>query len=160
MRLSVLLLSMMFIITVDASTNKKGDSLKQAIKTAESGTKLQAERLKIISENLANEHTTSTAPGSDPYRRKTIHAKNVYDKKSKAQLVKVKKYAEDHKTPFEVKYDPNHPAADVNGYVKTPNVNKEIERADALEAQRSYEANLSAIETIKSMQSKTLEILR
>lgn len=160
MRFALLIFILWSSSAYSTPSKGKGDSLKRAVQTAESGMKFQSERLKIISENLANEHTTGTAPGSDPYRRKTVHAKNTYNKKSKAALVKVKKYSLDRKTPLEVKYDPNHPAADVNGYVKTPNVNKEIERADALEAQRSYEANLTTIETIKSMQSKTLEILR
>ena len=160
MRLLLLLTMLLSCTVVNAAKSSGGDSLKQALKTAESGTKFQAERLKVISENMANEHTTGSTPGADPYRRKTIHATNVYDKATKAKIVKVKKYDVDRKAPMEVRYDPNHPAADINGYVKMPNVNKEIERADALEAQRSYEANLSAIETIKSMQSKTLEILK
>lgn len=138
----------------------EGDALKKAIKVAEHGSKFQAQRLKVIAENLANEHTTSTTPGGDPYRRKRIHAKNNYDKKHATRLIKVKKYSEDTKTPFDLRYDPNHPAADLNGYVKYPNVSKEIERADSLEAERSYSANLSVIETVKSMQTKTLEILR
>lgn len=135
------------------------DDLQKAVEVAAHGSKFQAERLKIASENLANEYSTSTMPGGDPYRRKIIFAKNRYDKRLKTNVVSVSKFDVD-KAPFILKYDPNHPAADLTGYVKYPNIKKVIERADAIEAQRSYEANLSIIEMSKSMMQKTLEVIR
>ena len=61
---------------------------------------------------------------------------------------------------FGKKYDPNHPAADDDGYVLTPNVNSLIEMTDMREAQRSYEANMEVIKASKSMLSSTIDVLR
>lgn len=135
------------------------DNLQKAIEIAAHGSKFQAERLKIVAENLANEDSTAATPGADPYRRKVVFAKNRYDPALKTQVISVRKFDVD-KSAFTLKYDPRHPAAALNGYVKYPNVQKEIERADAIEAQRSYEANLSVIEMSKSMMQKTLEVIK
>jgi flagellar basal-body rod protein FlgC len=64
------------------------------------------------------------------------------------------------RSDFIKRFDPNHPAADKEGYVLAPNVNKLVEMMDMREAQRSYEANLSAVKTSRSMLRKTLELLR
>ncbi len=135
------------------------DSLQKAIEIAAQGNNIQSERLKIVAENLANELSTSDMPGGDPYRRKIMFVENKYDKYKKTNLLKVKRYSED-KAPFILKYEPSHPAADVNGYVKMPNITKEIERSDASEAQRAYEANLGVIETSRAMIQKSLDIIR
>lgn len=135
------------------------DSLQKAIEIASQGNNIQSERLKVVAENLANELSTSDTPGGDPYRRKIMFVENKYDKNKKTRLLRVKKYEED-KSPFILKYEPSHPAADMNGYVKMPNVSKEIERADASEAQRAFEANLGVIETSRTMIQKNLEVLR
>jgi len=135
------------------------DSLQKSIEIATKGNEIQSERIKIAAENIANEHTTSNKPGGDPYRRKVVFVENKYDKKRQNNLLKVKKYGED-KSSFEMKYDPSHPSADANGYVKMPNVRKMIEMADASEAQRSYEANLGVIEMSRSMINKTLDVIR
>lgn len=60
---------------------------------------------------------------------------------------------------FKLKYNPDHPAADENGYVKMPNVNSIVEVMDMREAQRSYEANLGMIQQSKSMMMKTINLL-
>jgi flagellar basal-body rod protein FlgC len=57
-------------------------------------------------------------------------------------------------------YEPGSPAADGNGYVKTPNVNTITEMMDMREAQRSYDANLNVIDAAKSMLSRTIDLLR
>ena len=135
------------------------DSLQKAIEVAAQGNNIQSERLKIVAENLANELTTSDTPGGNPYKRKIMFVENKYDKHKKTNLLRVKKYDVD-KAPFELKYEPSHPAADINGYVKMPNIKKEIERSDASEAQRAYEANLGVIETSRAMMQKSLEVIR
>ena len=61
-------------------------------------------------------------------------------------------------TPFRTVYDPSHPAADANGYVKLPNVSEMVEVADMREAERSYEANLASLSQARSMIAKTLDI--
>ena len=135
------------------------DTLEKSLEIAAHGNKFQAERIKIAAENLANANSTSSLPGGNPYRRKIIIGHNIYDKKLNTRLVKVKKYANDKK-PFKLKYDPYHPAADANGYIKLPNIDKHIENADAMEAQRNAEAALNIIEIPKSMQQKTLEVMK
>ena len=55
---------------------------------------------------------------------------------------------------------PGHPAANADGYVLTPNVNSLVEMMDMREAQRSYEANLTMIETAKSMLVRTIDVIR
>ena len=152
-------LAFTFIMLFSFSVLALEDNLQKAIEVASHGTKLQSERLKIASENIANEHSTSTQPSGNPYRRKIVFAKNNYNKKLKTNVVKIHKIDVD-KSPFILKYEPNHPSADLNGYVKYPNIHKEIEKADAGEAQRSYEANLSIMEMSKSMIQKTIEAIR
>jgi flagellar basal-body rod protein FlgC len=60
--------------------------------------------------------------------------------------------------PFKLVYDPTHPDADQNGYVRMPNVNIVTEMVDMISAARSYEANVTAINTAKSMITKAMEI--
>jgi flagellar basal-body rod protein FlgC len=74
-------------------------------------------------------------------------------------LIEVNRVSND-RSDFGKRLDPSHPAADKDGYVLTPNVNKLVEMMDMREAQRSYEANLSAIRTSRRMLNKTLELLR
>ena len=132
--------------------------LKDAMNISASGMKAQGQRLLVISENLANSSSTSQTPGGEPYRRKVLTFVNVLDRTLNAQLVKVKSVGPD-RSDFELKFDPQHPAANADGYVMLPNVNGIIEMADMREAQRSYEANVSVIETSRAMISRTLEIL-
>ncbi len=134
--------------------------IMNAIGISASGMRAQGERLRVISQNIANADTAATAPGEDPYRRKTITFKTVMDKSMGAEIVKDGGIAEDNKTPFRLRFMPDHPGADANGYVKMPNVNTLIETMDMREAQRSYEANLGMIEIAKSMMSRTLDLLR
>ena len=135
------------------------DNLKNAFDIAKSGAAFQSERVNIAAENIANSNTTSSRPGENPYRRKLIFAKNKYNRNSKTYMVKTRKIAND-KAQFLLKYDPSHPAADQAGYVKMPNIKIEIEKSDALEASRSYEANLSVMDLTKQMINKTLETIR
>ncbi|MEJ0067783.1 MAG: flagellar basal body rod protein FlgC [Pseudomonadota bacterium] len=132
--------------------------LQDALVIASSGMKAQGSRLKVISENLANASSTSQTPGGEPYRRKVLTFGNVLDRTVNAQLVKVKTVGPD-RSDFELKFDPQHPAANADGYVMTPNVNPIIEMADMREAQRSYDANLTVIETSVGMLKQTISVL-
>ena len=123
------------------------------------GMKAQAQRLKVISENMANAESVSAEPGKDPYRRQVVTFQQYVDRETGADMVKVGKIVKD-KSEFIKKYDPNHPAADAQGYVSMPNVNPLIEMMDMKEAQRSYEANLSVVQTSREMNSKILDILK
>ena len=133
--------------------------MKKSVEIAAHGSLFQSERLKIAAENMANEDSTAAIAGGNPYRRKVIFATNKYDKKLRTNVLFIKKIDVD-KSDFLMKYDPHHPAANEEGYVKYPNITKEIERADASEAQRGYEANLSIIEMSNSMMQKTVEAIR
>ncbi len=134
------------------------DLLKSLLISA-SGMRAQSVRMRVISENLANANSVAPSPNEDPYRRKVVSFEDEMDRQTGVELLKVNKIDEDP-SKFESKYDPGHPAADANGYVKMPNVNPFVEMMDMRQAQRSYEANLTMIETAKSMLSKTVEILR
>ena len=126
---------------------------------AVSGMKAQSERLRIISENMANADSIGIRPGEDPYRRQVVTFKDYIDKETGAKMVKVDKVVPDE-SPFPLKYDPNHPAANAEGYVAMPNVNPLIEMMDLKEAQRSYDANLSMMQTARDMNSKVLDLLK
>ena len=126
---------------------------------ASSGMKTQSERLKVISQNMANADSVSAEKGQDPYRRQIVSFANYIDKETGAQKVKVNKIVKDM-SPFEKKYDPNHPAADDQGYVSLPNVNPLVEMMDMKEAQRVYDANLNMLKTAREMSSSTLDILK
>ena len=133
--------------------------LMESLMISAAGMRVQGERLRVISENIANVDSVSEAPGGDPYRRKTITFQNALDREMGVNLVKVKKVGLDP-SEFTRKYDPSNPAADKSGYVKLPNVNALIEMNDMREAQRSYEANLKVIEVSRGMLQRTIDLLR
>jgi len=99
-------------------------------------------------------------PGGDPYRRKTIAFRDVMDRAAGVPKLTVDKIGTD-KSDFGLPGDyPGHPGANAQGYVKTPNVKPMIEMMDLKQAQRSYEANVSVIDTSKSMMQRTIDPLR
>lgn len=126
---------------------------------ATSGMKAQAERLRVISENMANADSVGIRPGENPYRRQVVTFKDYVDQETGANMVKVAQVTTDN-SQFEMKYMPNHPAANADGYVAMPNVNPLIEMMDMKEAQRSYDANLSMMKTAREMNSKILDVLK
>lgn len=134
-------------------------NLSDSMKISAAGLKVQGERLRVIAENLANADSVTEVPGGDPYRRKTISFQNTLDRELGIETVSVARVGED-RGDFRLKYDPGHPAADQRGYVKLPNVNALIEMTDMREAQRSYEANLKAIEAARTMLQRTIDLLR
>ena len=135
------------------------DPLVAALKVASSGLGAQSERLRVVSENLANAQSTGSAPGSDPYRRKTISFAAELDRATGGALVEVQQIGRDD-TNFPVEFIPGHEAADEKGYVKMPNVNVLVEMADMREANRSYEANLQVIKQARELISMTIDLMR
>jgi flagellar basal-body rod protein FlgC len=138
-----------------------------------SGSALTAQRLRmnVTAENLANAETTKGADGQ-PYRRKEVTLQSVADGGFRAQLsdamgtggvapggVQVTGITEDQ-TDGKLVYDPSHPDANAQGYIRMPNVDTVTEMVDLIDAQRSYEANVTAMSAAKQMFAKTLEILR
>jgi flagellar basal-body rod protein FlgC len=133
--------------------------LSAAMTIAAAGMRAQAARLQVTAENLANAESTGLDPGGDPFRRKTISFAERRDRDTGLELVSIRRYGEDA-TPFELRHEPGHPAADADGYVKYPNVSPLIELVDMREAQRSYEANLNALQLARTMIGRTLDLLR
>ncbi len=138
-----------------------------------SASALTAQRLRmnVTAENLANAETTKGADGN-PYRRKEVVLQSVAAGGFGAQLgaamgskgvtpggVQAAAITEDP-TNGKLVYDPSHPDADAQGYVRMPNVDTVTEMTDLIDAQRSYEANVTAMSAAKQMFAKTLEILR
>ncbi len=136
------------------------DQLFDTLTTSAYGMRAQGERTRMISENIANSNTAANEPGQDPYTRKVITFKNELDRTYGQKLVKVEDITEDRPEEFPLKYMPDHPGADANGYVRMPNVNMLIEVNDMREAQRSYEANLGMIEQTRGMMMRTIDLLR
>jgi flagellar basal-body rod protein FlgC len=133
--------------------------LMESLMISAAGMRAQGQRLRVVAENLANADSVAEVAGGDPYRRKTISFKNALDKELGLETVQVSKVGEDP-SDFRMKYDPGNPAADAKGYVKLPNVNSLIEMTDMREAQRSYEANLKAIEVARNMLQRTIDLIR
>jgi flagellar basal-body rod protein FlgC len=139
-----------------------------------SASALTAQRLRmnVTAENLANAETTKGADGN-PYRRKEVVLQSVASQNSfGSQLsaamggsgvapggVQATEIAEDQ-AAGKLVYDPSHPDADERGYVRMPNVDTVTEMVDLIDAQRAYEANVTAMSASKQMFAKTLEILR
>jgi flagellar basal-body rod protein FlgC len=134
------------------------DFLK-ALVSAASGLKAQSGRMRVISENIANADSTARTPEGSPYRRRVPTFEAELDRTTQAQVVKLGRVRVDL-SEFPTRYDPNHPAANAEGYVQTPNVNTLVEAMDMRTAQRSYEANLNVIQSTRNMISRTLDILR
>jgi flagellar basal-body rod protein FlgC len=130
----------------------------KSMSVAASGMRAQTERMKTISENIANANSTSPIKGADPYRRKIATIKPDFDRELDATMVKAGKPVTD-KSEFRSQYDPCNPNADKQGYVKLPNVDSLVEIMDMREAQRSYEADLSVMESTKQMLAKTVDLL-
>jgi flagellar basal-body rod protein FlgC len=124
-----------------------------------SGLKAQNQRMKVISENIANAGTTPSAAGVRPYQRQVITFKNEFDKSLGAYKVKVTGVKADT-SDFIKKFDPSHPAADAQGYIMTPNVNPLIETMDMSAANRSYQANLDVIAAARTMALKTIALIQ
>ncbi len=123
------------------------------------GMDAQTSRLRVIAENLANQDTTGSSPGADPYRRKTVTFAETMDPEVGTETVSVKKIGKDM-SDFTLKYDPSHPAANAQGYVKMPNVNSFVELMDMREAERSYSANLNVMQVTRSMLTRTIDLLK
>ena len=133
--------------------------LEKSLQVSFAGMSAQGTRLRVIAENLANADSAAQTPGGEPYRRKVVTFKSVLDKSVGATTVKVARVVSGG-GEFERRFDPSHPAADAEGYVLMPNVNPLLELMDMREAQRSYEANINVIDAVKSMVSRTIDLLR
>lgn len=140
-----------------------------------SGMSAQRTRINVVSANIANAKTTHTEEGG-PYKKQQVvfhdillanskktntnEIETTNSKQSDLSLrgVGVKSIIQSDAKPV-LRYDPAHPDADEKGYVAYPDINPVVEMVDLIEAMRSYEANVTAFNTHKAIDSKTLEIL-
>lgn len=139
-------------------------------RVSSSGMTAQRMRMNTISSNIANINTTRTPEGG-PYRRKDVvfesmpEVKNfgeilgVNSPKADIQRVQVTDVLSDRKAPM-LKYEPDHPDANADGYVAYPNINLMEEMTNMIQATRSYEANVSTLQSAKDMALSSLEIGR
>jgi flagellar basal-body rod protein FlgC len=133
--------------------------LDRALRISAAGMAAQSTRLRVVAENLANRDSTGESAGADPYRRRTVSFGNRLDRALGVETVNVSRIGT-APGEFPTRYEPGHPAADARGYVKTPNVDSLVEVMDMREAQRSYSANLSVLETTRGMLTRAIEALR
>ncbi|MBB5336585.1 flagellar basal body rod protein FlgC [Pectinatus brassicae] len=144
-------------------------SLFGAIDTSASGMTAERLRMDVISNNIANVNTTRTAQGT-AYRRKyvvfeprtdstdssflKVFSNEIAQPGNGVRAVRI----EDDRSPFTLKYDPSNPDANRQGYVEMPNVNIVEEMTDMITASRAYEANVTAMNSAKSIAMRTLDI--
>jgi flagellar basal-body rod protein FlgC len=145
-------------------------SFFSAIDIAASGLTAERVRMDVTSENLANAQTTNGA-GGQPYQRQEVVLQQVGGNSFGSTLagamggsptpggVEVSGIVNDP-TPDQLVYDPGHPGANAQGYVRMPNVNPVTEMTDLIDESDSYQADVTAMNTAKTMFTKTLDILK
>ena len=141
----------------DPINGRPATARNPAMSVAASALRAQQSRMRVIAENIANANSTATVAGGDPYRRQmpVFQARDL-NGSTGVVLADVRP----DQSEFKLEYDPSHPAADAEGYVRRPNVDTLVEAMDMREAQRAYEANLNVIETARVMETRTLDIIK
>ena len=161
--------------------------LFSSLKISGSGLSVFRRKMNVSAENLANAETTKTPEGG-PYKKKVLEigakkVKDVFSRQLNAAAVELKQtdskhvpgrpvallntnnilhaqgseYVNPDQEPRMV-YDPDHPDANEEGFVAMPDIDPLIEMVEMMTASRAYEANLSAIKTVKEITKKALEI--
>lgn len=140
-------------------------SLSAAIAASASGLNAERARIEVAVSNLANAESTRSANG-EPYRRRDVvlasDSVTAFDntlQDAGATGVRVAAIVDDQ-SAFRRRYEPSHPDADADGYVALPNVEPAEEMVDMLSAARAYQANLTAINLVREMLQKALELAR
>jgi flagellar basal-body rod protein FlgC len=134
------------------------DDIRATMAAAASGMRAQTMRMRVAAENVANANSTAAEPGGDPYRRRIpmLEENRTHDGVRGVRVTG----AMNDPSNFRREFNPTHPAADENGYVKLPNVDSLSEMMDLREATRAYEANLTMIENARAMTTRALDLLR
>lgn len=141
-----------------------------ALRASASGLSAQRVRMKLIASNLANVNTTRTPEGGPYQRREPIFSaaspradsfQDLLNSRQQGEVVEVQTVGvvKDGREPI-MKYEPDHPDADENGFVAMPNISVTEEMVNLVSASRSYEANIAAVKATKNMVLKALEIGR
>lgn len=131
-------------------------SLFNIFNVAGSAMSAQAQRLNVVSSNLANADSVTSSNGQ-PYKAKQVVFSAVPVVGTASTGVKVNEVVEDA-TPAKLMYDPKHPLADEKGYVAMPNVNVVEEMVNMISASRSYQTNVETMNAAKTMLMKTLTL--
>lgn len=131
-------------------------SLFNIFNVAGSAMSAQGQRLNVVSSNIANADSTTSADGKT-YRAKQVVFSVVPMEGTNSSGVKVQQVVEDQ-SPLKMVYDPKHPNADENGYVAMPNVNVVEEMVNMISASRSYQTNVETMNAAKTMLLKTLTL--
>ena len=143
---------------------------------ATSGMSAQRTRINVVSSNIANAQTTHAADGG-AYKKQNVVFEEMLLDSTKQKTTEANFELDDNIDPLSLrgvgvreildskdepilKYEPEHPDANNDGYVAYPNINPVIEMVDLIEAMRSYEANVSAFKTQKDMDTQTLDIIK
>jgi flagellar basal-body rod protein FlgC len=129
-----------------------------ALAAAASGLRAQTMRMRIAAENVANANSTGASPDAEPFRRR-IPLLESSTLAGGVRGVAVKGAVNDP-SEFRREFNPSHPAADADGYVRLPNVDTLVEMMDLRDASRAYEANLNMIEAARAMNTRALDLLR
>ena len=144
-------------------------SLASVFNIAGSGMSAQTTRLNTVASNIANAETVSSSMDQTYRARHPVFSTVMQgqadgdsgslfaDQGQAGQGVQVAGIVED-KNNLEARYEPNHPAADKNGYVYYPNVNVVQEMADMISASRSFQTNADMMNTAKTMMQKVLTL--
>jgi len=127
------------------------DPLSQTMSAASSGMRVQADRLSMVSENLSNADTHG-------YKRKMMTFEQVLDRETQNLRVESSRPTLDQRVG-DMTFDPSHPLANADGYVEMSNVDMMMELADAREAGRSYDANLTTFRQAGEMYRGLLSLL-
>ena len=141
-----------------------------ALRASASGLSAQRIRMKLIASNLANVNTTRTPEGGPYQRREPVFAAESPAEGTFGDLLRMQQEGDvvavrtvevvkDGREPV-MKYAPDHPDADENGFIALPNISVTEEMVNLVSASRSYEANIAAIKATKNMVAKALEIGR
>lgn len=131
----------------------------QILDTGASGLQAQRTRLDSIAENIANVNTTKGPHGENtPFRRRLVEFAQGRAGDAGRPGVHVRAVKQDT-SPFLMRYEPHNPAADADGNVAYPNIDTTVEFVNALDASRAYEANVTMMETAKSMINSSLRLL-
>lgn len=131
----------------------------ESIRIAAQGMRVQAGRMRVVAENIANADSAPAKAGEAPYRRKIATIERTFDSDLGGPGLALGRVRQDG-SEFRTRHEPGHPAADAAGNVKLPNVDPMIEQMDLREAQRSYEANIGTVSATRRMMARTLDILR
>lgn len=131
-------------------------SLFNIFNVAGSAMSAQSQRLNVVSSNIANAESTTSADGKT-YRAKQVEFQSMPMAGATSTGVKVKQVVEDA-SPLKMVFDPKHPNADETGHVAMPNVNVVEEMVNMISASRSYQTNVETMNAAKTMLLKTLTL--